>query len=309
MPSRRRFAALSTAIGLAVAAAGFVFVGSRLASEWSEVRDAVSDAQTGWLVLGLIGAVVGMVGIAWAWRPVLDALGAAATTAQALRWYFPGELGKYVPGGIWPVVGRAELATRAGIRRSVAYASVALSLFALYLAAMAVATIALPAVLVDERDSSAPLLVLLLLPVGVLALHPAVIRAVMRPVERLLKREVRLDVPEWRTSLGLVARYVPAWAFIGGATWCIARAFDPSAPFGQVFFAAVLSWIVGFVLVPVPGGIGVREAAFVATAGLPAGIGATVALAARLAFMLVDAGGAVAAPALTRGSARRVRAP
>ena len=57
--------------------------------------------------------------------------------------------------------------------------------------------------------------------------------------------------------------------------------------------AAILSWIVGFVSVPVPGGIGVREATFVALAGtIPKGVGATVAIAARLCFMLVDAAGA-----------------
>jgi uncharacterized membrane protein YbhN (UPF0104 family) len=57
--------------------------------------------------------------------------------------------------------------------------------------------------------------------------------------------------------------------------------------------AAILSWIVGFVSVPVPGGIGVREAAFVAVVGtIPTGVRATVAVAARLCFILVDTGGA-----------------
>ena len=114
------------------------------------------------------------------------------------------------------------------------------------------------------------------------------------------RREVHVDIPPWRTSLIAVAVYAPAWGAIGTATWCLAHALDPHAAFGQVFVAAVLSWIVGFVLVPVPGGIGVREAAFTATAGLATGIGATVAVAARVAFMLVDLIGAVLAPALLR---------
>ena len=48
--------------------------------------------------------------------------------------------------------------------------------------------------------------------------------------------------------------------------------FDPHAPFGNVFTAAVISWIVGFLLVPVPGGVGVGEGAFTALVSLPKGI-------------------------------------
>jgi uncharacterized membrane protein YbhN (UPF0104 family) len=51
--------------------------------------------------------------------------------------------------------------------------------------------------------------------------------------------------------------------------------------------------VVGFVLVPVPGGVGVREAAFVAAAGsLDPGIAAATAVVARALFVVVDALGA-----------------
>ena len=103
----------------------------------------------------------------------------------------------------------------------------------------------------------------------------------------------------WRSS----RRYLPAWLFVGTATWCIARAFDGTVAWIDVVPAAVLSWIVGFVLVPIPGGLGVREAAFVGLAtALPSGIAATVAIAARLSFMLVDGLGAVIAGITLRGT-------
>jgi hypothetical protein len=54
----------------------------------------------------------------------------------------------------------------------------------------------------------------------------------------------------------------------------------------------------------VPGGVGVREAAFVALANLPAGVGVTTALVARLLFMLVDGAGAGLAASLRRPGAR-----
>jgi glycosyltransferase 2 family protein len=287
-------------IGIVVAVLGFGFVIQRAIANWDDVQAAMRDASRVWLVPAFLLAAAGMTVIALAWRHVLAALGGRVSVRDAVRWYFPGELGKYVPGGIWPVVGRAELARRGGVRRGVAYASVALSLGALYLAAIAVVAAALPAQLAATNDSAAPLVVALLLPVGVVALHPRVLTTLHGWAQRVVKRDFEVDIPSWRTSLLLVARYVPAWALIGGATWCVARAFDDHAPFGRVFVAAVVSWVVGFLLVPVPGGVGVREAVFVAVAGLSVGVGATVALIARLIFMAVDTGGAVLAPMVTR---------
>jgi uncharacterized membrane protein YbhN (UPF0104 family) len=292
-------AAATTAVGTIIAVLGFAFVIRRAQQHWGDVRNAMDHAGRGWLALALVLGIAGMAAIALAWRPVISSVGGDASTRDVVRWYFPGEMGKYLPGGIWPVVGRAELARRGGLRRGVAYASVALSLAGLYIAAIAVVTAALPFVLAANHGSSAPLLIVLLLPVGVFALHPRAQRAVHNFVKRVTHRDIPIDIPSWGTSMATVARYLPAWVLIGASTWCIARGFDAHAPFGQVFVATVASWVVGFV-VPVPGGVGVREAAFVALAGLPTGIGATVAIVARILFMLVDTLGAVSAPPLLR---------
>ena len=289
-----------TVVGIVIAVLGFGFVVQRVIVNWDDVSDAMRDASGVWIVPAFVLAAAGMTVVALAWRHVLAALGARVAGRDAVRWYFPGELGKYVPGGIWPVVGRAELARRGGIRRGVAYASVALSLGALYLAAIAVVAAALPLELAATNDSPAPLVVALLLPLGIVALHPRVLHTLHSWAQRVMRRDFEVDIPSWRTSLVLVARYLPAWALIGTATWCVARAFDAHAPFGRVFVAAVVSWVVGFLLVPVPGGVGVREAVFVAVAGLSVGIGAAVALVARLIFMAVDAGGALLAPVVAR---------
>ena len=39
-------------------------------------------------------------------------------------------------------------------------------------------------------------------------------------------------VPRWRDTLRLIVVLLPAWAGIGTSTWMVARALDPSAPFG-----------------------------------------------------------------------------
>jgi uncharacterized membrane protein YbhN (UPF0104 family) len=289
----RRAAAISLIVGVVVAAICVVFVGRELAQSWDEARAAIEDARPLWLAAGVALAVTGMLVVAMAWRRVLGLVGVEAEVPRVVGWYFVGEIGKYVPGGLWPIVGRGELAVRGGVDRSAAYSSVALSLGMLYLANLFGVVTLLPWALAAEDDASTSALwVLALLPFGVAALHHGVLEWARTTVQRLARREITVLVPRWGQSLGTMALYLPAWACIGTATWCLARAVDPSAPFAPVAFAACLSWVVGFVIIPVPGGVGVREATFIAACGLSPGVAAVVAVLARLCFVLVDTLGA-----------------
>lgn len=297
---RRRLRWASTGTGLVLAAVAVAFVTRSLVRDRQEIGDALRDASYGWLLVGLLLAAVGMTAIAVPWQHAIRLLGSEMPLRQVVSRYFVGEIGKYVPGGIWPVLGRGELAARSGLGRTTAYGSVLLSLVALYLAAMLVVVAGLPALLGGD-DGSGPVAVVLLLPVGLLALHPKAVGAAAAAARRVTGRELVLEVPSWGSSVSLVARYVPSWLAIGTATWAVARALDPSADLLQVPVAAVLSWVVGFVLVPVPGGVGVREAAFVAAAGsLDPGIAAAAAVGARALFVLVDALGALLGAAAIR---------
>ncbi|MCU1375698.1 MAG: hypothetical protein JWO68_2984 [Actinomycetia bacterium] len=290
--NRRTTAATSTAVGVVLALACAWFVGHRLAGDWSDARDAVTAASVGWLVAAVVLAAAGMTAIALGWRAVLAELGHRYPTRLVVAWYFTGEIGKYLPGGVWPILGRGELARRGGVRRTAAYSSVALSLGLLYLAAALVACVLLPFA-IDGADGRVAL-VLLLPPVGIACLHPAISGRVEALAARVLRRPIDVRVPTFGEALALVARYVPAWLLIGGATWSVARALDPHADLTRVLLATAVSWLAGFLAVPVPGGVGVREAVFVAAAGtMPGGVAASTAVLARVIFVAVDAAGAV----------------
>jgi glycosyltransferase 2 family protein len=293
---------LASAAGLVIAGAGIAFIARTLWRERAEVGAAIA-ALDPWLALvALLLGAAAMVQIGLAWRRALAIVGERRPVVDTLYRYYVGQLGKYVPGGIWPVVGRAEMARRGGVRAGAAYSSTVLSLATTYLGAMAVAVATLPFGLDGQR---AQRWVLVLLPLGVLALHPRVIDLALSRAERLTGRRPAVTVPSWGTSVRLLARHVPAWLAIGVATWTVAAALGDAGSLGNVLFATVLSWVVGFLIVPVPGGVGVREAVFVAAAtSLPAGLAAATAVAARLVFIAVDVSGAAVTATLVRRRAR-----
>jgi uncharacterized membrane protein YbhN (UPF0104 family) len=310
---RRQAMAVSALVGAVIGLTCVAFVVDRMASQWGEVRDEVADASVGWIVAAVVLAGAGMTWIAACWRRAMGLSGPPPGRRLTVAWYYSGEIGKYVPGGVWPVLGRGELARRGGVPRRRAYPSVGLSLVALYLAALGVASVLVPLDLAKQSESPAALALLALLPLGLAALHPRVLTWARDRMVRFTGRGRDIVVPPWRATIGLVVSYVPAWLLIWAATWCTARALLPDPPVLRIGVATTLSWTAGFVAVPVPAGAGVREAVFVAASGLPAGLGATIAIGSRLAFLVVDvAGVALTAPwhrRITVASADRERAP
>ena len=289
--SRRRAVGLSTVVGVVIGGLAVVFVIHSLLSDWNQVRDSLETASWGWMVGGFVLAAMAMTSMGWSWRYVLRLLGVEVPGGRTSAWYFVGELGKYVPGGVWPVLGRGEVSRRGGVPRTRAYASVALSLAVLYLAAMFVAVSLLPFAL-SGGGFSPWMLFLLALPVGLLLLHDDVLEWLLERLRRATKRDITLEVPRWSDTVRVVLRYVPSWIFVGLSTWMVARALTPHPSIPQVMFASVLSWIAGFLAVPVPAGFGIREAVMVAASGL-GGLGAATAVASRLLFIVVDGLGAL----------------
>ncbi|MGN6693892.1 MAG: lysylphosphatidylglycerol synthase transmembrane domain-containing protein [Aquihabitans sp.] len=299
-PARKggRAAKLITAFGLLLGGAAVFFVVKRLVHDWPLVQPELEDANYGWLGVAFASAVLGMTSIGWGWRHVMRQLGAEPRFWRTIAWYYVGELGKYVPGGVWPVLGRGELARRGGIPRSRAFTSVALSLGMLYLAAMFTAAAFLPFALAGKGGGFSPwMLVLLALPVGVALLHHDVLDWLMAKASKATKRDIKVEVPQWKDSLVLVARYIPTWIFIGTATFAVTRSITTDVSYPRMMFATILSWVVGFLAVPVPSGAGIRETVLYAAAGVPKPIAITTAVGARVIFVIVDvAGAAVCAP-------------
>ncbi len=291
---------LVTIVGLAMGLGAVGFVVRTLVKEWPRVSHEIHHAEAGWLVLGVACAIGGMTSIGWGWRGVMRVLGVDAPLRRVIPWYYVGELGKYLPGGVWPVLGRGELARRGGVPRTRAYASVAMSLGILYLSAMFVSAAFLPFAL-SGGGFSPWMLFLLALPVGVVILHHDVLARLVALLARLTKREINLEIPAWKDSLLLVLRYVPTWLLIGTATWAVGRAVTPDLEYPRVMFATVLSWTVGFLAIPVPSGAGIREAVLYAASGLTRSQSVFTAVTARIIFVVVDVGGAaICAPIVRR---------
>jgi glycosyltransferase 2 family protein len=275
-------------LGITVAVVAVAFCAREIAASWPSVRTSLRDAAVGWLAPAMTCAAVSMIVLALQWWSWLLALDIEAGPLDASTWYLGGELGKYLPGSVWTVLGRAELARRGGVARSVSYASTLLAYGTMCLSAGVMCGLAGAAMALRGGPAWGwaflPLLVL-----APAAVHPAVMRHVMAFGRRVTRGRFDAPTPSWPVMLRLVAWCLPAWLLLGLGSLSFTEMLNLNATPSRVVLAAVAAWTVGFLAFPVPAGAGVREVVFVAMCGLPAGPGAAVALLSRTSLLLVDA--------------------
>lgn len=285
-------------LGIAIGVAGVAFVIKTLVSKWDEVSNAFSQVNAINLALSLLLGLAAMTSIGWIWVTMIIARSHNVRHRNAMAWYFTGQLGKYVPGGIWPIVGRAELAVRNGIPRRDAYASTGLSLVTTY--AAAVVAIAIGAASTSGHRLIAVLIAFGLVTAYVAFAQPSLRSVIIRIASRVTSSASSLTDP--KRVVRLTVLHVPAWLLMSLSTSVTATAFGAHIGIADMLFITTTSWLAGFVVVGVPGGIGVREAVFTSLAGGIIGtpMAVSLALMSRVVFIAVDLTGALVSSVISR---------
>ena len=298
MISRPLLTRISSLLGIMIGIGGVAFVVKTLVSKWSEVTDAFSQVNAINLVLSLLLGLAAMTSIGWIWVTMIVDRSHNVRHRNAMSWYFTGQLGKYVPGGIWPIVGRAELAVRSGIPRLDAYATTGLSLVTTY--AAAVVTIGIGAAATTGHR-----LIAILIAIGLIAAYaafsqPSLRSVIIRVASRISSSSSSLTDPKRIARLTVL--HVPAWILMSLSTSVTATAFGANIGIADMVFITTTSWLAGFVVVGVPGGIGVREAVFTSLAGGIIGtpMAVSLALMSRVVFIAVDLSGALISNVISR---------
>jgi glycosyltransferase 2 family protein len=282
---------------------GFVAVtvglgGYAVAREWTGVRTALASLGFLSVAAALLSVLFGLFATMMAWRLLLAALGSPLPVRAAARIMFVGQLGKYLPGSIWPVLAQMELGTAHAVPRHRSASASVLTMLLTLLTGLLTALVALPFV----AGSTPYLWALLAAPVLLVLLHPRVLNRLLSLLLRLAKQPALERPLTGRAMTGCLAWAFGSWIFFGLQIWFLATRLG--APEGKTALLAVggfaFAWSVGFLVVFAPAGAGVREVLLVAALGPVLGTGAATAVAL-VSRVLMTAG-----DLLTAGSAAAV---
>ncbi len=266
------------------------FVVAALASQWGEVGDHLDELSPLTLLGGFVLVLAGLVCSMLSWRAVLTDLGSALPLRAAARVFYVGQLGKYLPGSVWPVVTQMELGRDHDVPRTRMAAAGLVSMGFGLTGSLLVAGAALP--WVAEEGARGYLWALAVLPVAAVVLHPPYLTVIVNRGLRLLRKEPLEHALSARGVLTGVGWATACWLLHGVQVWLLARDLAPDS--GRLFLLSqggfALAWAVGFLVVIVPGGLGVREGALVVilrdTLGTPAAT--LLAVVSRLVVTVAD---------------------
>lgn len=278
---------------------------------WSN-RQQVGQAWHNVSLLPVLGAFLASGLAAWsgvpAWRDLLVGLGSPLRFRDAQRVFLMGQLGKYIPGGVWTVLAQVTMAKELQVPRSRSGTASLMSILVAVVTASGLGAVCL-AVAGHQVIGRYGWLLLLAIPLLAL-LHPDVLVYAGALVGRVTRRSVELErIPE-RTLLAAAGWLLAGQVFNGLAFWLLVdsisgRSTDPLLSIG--LFA--LAGAVGIVIIFLPAGLGAREVilAFGLATVTDPGSAALIVLLSRLVLTIVDV--AVAAAAAGIGRRRRLPAP
>lgn len=276
-----------------------------LRGQWQENPPPLDEASIPLCIAAFVATAASVVIMLQPWS--LDVRAVNVTAPRGLlSASLVGQLGKYVPGGIWPLLGRVGLASRLGVPLRVGSTGLAIEMVMIVGTSAVFAPLALIAG--PTPVGVAVAIGLVVLAGGLIATR---IGAVQRAVRAVLSRAVGSVAPtiDLRPLRRAAAYYLMGWVVTGAAFWLTANAIfgTPVADLPLLAGAYAVAWIVGFLIVIAPGGLGVRELVLVALLRPSMGEAEALLLAAtsRIAFTAGDLLLAVAAFPTLRRELRR----
>ncbi len=285
------------------------FVALLLVKQWPQVRPLLRRLDPVAIVAAAAAVLAGVFATFRAWRSVLANLGSPLPQAAGMRVFFLGQLGKYLPGSVWPVLAQMELGRDYEVPERASAAAFAVFVL-LILGTGLVLTV--PAVPLLGHGAHSPLSgwwALAALVVALVVALPPVLNRLLALALRLARRQP-MPVPLSAAGIGRAAGWaLLSWLCYGLHVFVLAGALGSghgALLLLQSTGAFAAAWCAGFLLIAAPAGAGIREAVLVLLLGAAIGRSpaTVIALLSRLLFLLADLGWAALSAALPRRSSR-----
>lgn len=232
----------------------------------------------------------------WGWREVLHGWRQWIKAVDAARIWTISSLGKYIPGKVWAIAGMAMMAERNGVSGAAATGS-AIIMQLVSMATGAVAALALTGTSLLERVPGGAYGAIALA-IGALFCAIALTSpSLTRRIGFIVRRPDAVQPVEPASLAAAIFANLIAWGGYGLALQLLALGTMPDVqlPWSMATGAFAASYLAGYLMLLLPGGLGVREGVLFVLLKDTIGPGNALALAAvsRLTLTVNELGAAV----------------
>lgn len=291
---------LKTSIKLILTGIVVYFAGRQLVHHWSEVRNYSWDIDPMMIAASFFMHLVTFAIFAKTWCVLMPAFGHNIPLRYGFKISYIANLGRYIPGKIWPIIGQVYLLNKIGVGKKTAFVSWMVAMFygmpSAFLAS--VLTIQFYPDMVEQtlgvNFGIGPTL-LLIIAVVAGAISIVLPRQVIRFSNWLLRLAKRSPMDfDLTVAIGFKTYfgYFFSWVSYGVSFYLLLHGLidSPPIPVAAGMGSFVVAYLVGYLAVFAPGGIGARELVLTGVLSPFLGpIAAGVAVAARLWNLIAEA--------------------
>jgi len=226
------------------------------------------------------------------WRSLLFKLSSKLPFRKAFKIWFSSNLGKYIPGKIWTVMGMVYMCEKEGIPKAATLTSAIVNQMLTIIGGLVLVLILSGTELLSGIPKLSYLFLIL---VFVISLSPRVMEKILNWGLKILKKDLIKVNLSFKENLIFTIFFMLAWGVYGLAFSIFIKSFT-DYPFNLWPFltsAFAFSYIIGFLSIFVPGGLGVREGllVFYLSIYFPLPVATLIALLSRLWITAVEISG------------------
>jgi glycosyltransferase 2 family protein len=269
-----------------------VFAGWAIAGQWRAFRDSGQVLHPRW---GIVAVSCLLVFVAYGilvetWRRTVATWGNDLPWMVAARIWFISNLGRYLPGKVWQIGAMGLMAQQHGVSAIAATGSAVVINLVNILAGFGLVAVT-GAEFFEQRGVAVALAVVLSV---TLVLAPRILPLLGRIASALARRPIEVprlpDGAVWIAAIGCLA----AWTLYGVAFRIFVAGVLGDAPGKTASYIAAFtgSYLLGYIAVFAPGGLGARELSLVTALGrlglAVGGQAGIIALASRLWLTVLE---------------------
>jgi uncharacterized membrane protein YbhN (UPF0104 family) len=254
---------------IVIAVGALVFAFRALRNFWSDSSGRLGQIhpEWGWIATSGVVFLATYAVLVETWREMLRSWGSDLSFRKAARIWTVSNLGRYVPGKLWQIGAMGMMAQRARVSAIAATGSAILNVVVNLVAGFAVvALFGWPLLNLPALGGIRTGVLFIVACVTGLTLLPVALPPFLRWLTRLTGRDLAVGpLPPIAIFLSLIGNLV-AWLLYGVAFALFARGVLGSSQGPLTAYVAVyaLSYLVGYLVLFAPAGVGFREAAMIA---------------------------------------------
>ena len=235
------------------------FMIKKLIENWQELKVYLIECQIALFVISILLYALAFLLIGWNWAYVAHYMDKTLSVTEYLNLHMSSVLAKYIPGGIWNIVGKAYLCTQKGVEKSATTASIILEYVFQIISSGLFFLFLLPLLL---KEVFTPWMAALLVAAIIIAclLLPWGAKLGIKILGKVFKEDMSAVSVKTSYIYQMLLQYVFVWLFTGIGLVVMSYSFLRVSMLQGVslILAYPVSWVTGF-LSPSPNGMGVRE--------------------------------------------------